>query len=336
MLGLLNDILDMTKIESGEVVMKEVPYPPGEFDKYIKSVIKPLCENKNQKLIGKSVIDDTRIPIIDRMRINQVVFNLLSNAVKYSPVGSEIYYTNEYYLDETLDEPKLRLKFTVKDQGIGMSREFQQVLFEPFSQEGRGGTWTALHSTGLGLAIVKQLVGIMGGTVSVKSELDKGSEFTVDLLLDYIETCDYHNEIEAVTCRQEWSRLTGARALMVEDNEINQEIAKALLEDAGIIVDTADNGQEGLDMFAGSEEGYYDFILTDIRMPLMDGYELTVRVRNLNRLDAASVRIIAMTANAFEEDVRRCLECGMNGHIAKPLQPEEVYGKLLENYEQKN
>lgn len=333
MLGLLNDILDMTRIESGEIVLKPEPYPAYEATQYLDSVIKPMCDERNQKFLVDMREDKEYVPLMDRMRINQIIFNLLSNATKYTQEGGEVRYKSTSVLDNTADKPKLKLTMIIADNGIGMSEDFQKILFEPFSQEGRNIAWTTVNSTGLGLAIVKNLVELMHGTINVRSKLDEGTEFTVEFLLDCIKNTEYHRQMEKDSYQTGMMMLKNKRALLVKDNAINQEIAKVLLNNAGMIVDLAGDGQEGLDKFSSSEPWHYDYVLTDIRMPVMDGYELTGRIRSLDRPDAAGIRIIAMTANAFDEDVKRCLDAGMNAHIAKPLEPKDVYRTLIDSNE---
>jgi signal transduction histidine kinase/CheY-like chemotaxis protein len=328
MLGLLNDILDMTKIESGEVHLKPTPYPAEEFYQYMDSVVRPLCEVKKQNFTITSHVLKDQIPLADRMRTNQIVFNVLSNSVKYTPEGGDIGLT----VEESLQGDKMEVRVTVSDNGVGMSRHFQEVLFEPFTQETRAEEMEkAGHSTGLGLAIVKKLVDMMGGAIEVESQVDQGTRFTILLQFDYIKAADYHRELQTRKHDPRREQLLGMRVLMCEDNEINKEIACMILNDEGIVVETAENGSRGVEMFTGRRPGYYDFIITDIRMPVMDGYELARAIRALERVDAGEIPIIAMTANAFDEDINKCMEAGMNDHIAKPLDPDKVYDTLLKH-----
>jgi len=328
MLGLLNDILDMTKIESGGVQLNPEPYPVERFYQYMESVIRPLCDAKKQTFAVHSHILEDWIPLADNMRINQVIFNILSNSVKYTPEGGKI----DMYIDESMDGDRLKMTVTISDNGIGMSEHFQQVLFEPFTQEERAAEMEKSgHSTGLGLAIVKKLVDMMGGTIRVESRENEGTKFIVVISFDVIKTTDYNRGIQQDPVISQRENLLGKRVLMCEDNEINQEIAEMILNEAGVIVETAADGSLGVSMFAESQPGYYDYILTDIRMPVMDGYKMAEKIRAMDRQDAAEIPIIAMTANAFQEDVRRCMEAGMNGHIPKPLDPDNVYDTLLKH-----
>lgn len=325
LLVLINDILDMTKIESGELKLHTEPYPASEFFKYLDSVIRPLCEARGQTLEVNGEINGTCIPVLDKLRINQVVFNLLSNAVKYTPDGGTIRLHNE----ERINGDKLELTISVIDNGRGMSEEFQEVLFEPFTQEDRVRSMESMSSSsGLGLAIVKKIVNMMNGTIEVESRLNKGSRFTIRILTDYVTADKYKSAAEEGEASCEKSNLKGRKVLLCEDNAINQEIARSILEQAGMEVTLADNGKKGADIFANSPVWYFSYVLMDIRMPEMDGYEATRTIRNMDRADAAAVPIFAMTADAFEDDIQQCREAGMNGHIPKPLDPEQVYKTL--------
>jgi len=326
MLGLVNDILDMAKAESGKIQLHLEPYLSEDFFNYIDAVIRPLCEGKKQKLAIDASVPQNIVPLMDELRINQIYFNIFSNAVKYTPEGGTINYRLHAY---PTDGHRMALQIEISDTGIGMSKEFQKILFEPFTQEHRDES-SEKRGTGLGLAIVKRLVEAMGGTISVESEQGKGSKFTINLSFDYVtreQAISYKDAGKAGT--ENTALLAGKQVLLCEDNELNQEIAKTLLEEKLMHVDTAGNGQTGLEKFMQSPPGYYSIILMDIRMPVMDGYEATRRIRSLSRADAAAIPIIAMTADAFSDDVRKCEKVGMNGHISKPIEPEKLYKMLL-------
>lgn len=327
LLGLVNDILDMTKIESGAVKLHAEPYLAEEFLAYLESVMRPLCNEKHQKFIITGAPSQDYIPILDKLRVNQIVFNLLSNAVKYTPEGGTI----EYHLEEHLDGDKLMMLVSVRDNGIGMSAEFQRVLFQPFTQENRY-TGSSFHSgsSGLGLSIVKRLVNLMHGTIEVQSAPGKGSTFLMRVPVDYICTQDYHPKKQPEQSIDARTMLAGKHVLLCEDHPMNQEIAKCLLEEAGMLVEIADNGQRGAEMFRSSLANFYNVILMDIRMPVLDGYEATRLIRAMERKDAHEVPIIAMTADAYEDDVRKSIAAGMNGHIAKPIDPDKLYEILLD------
>ena len=325
LLGLVSDILDMTKAESGKFTLHPEPYFIEDFDRYISSVIRPLCDEKNQKLTFKSDTIGGIVLLMDILRVNQIYFNLLSNAVKYTPEGGSITVTTK---DEPLYGHKIRVVTQVSDSGIGMSGDFQKVLFEPFTQENRSDI-SEMRGSGLGLAIVKKIVDAMDGTITVRSELGKGTTFTLSLDYDYVDRKSLQKPAPGGAASEaDDSVLAGRHVLLCEDHPMNQEIARALLEEKKLLPEIAENGQKGVEMFARSLEGFYSVVLMDIRMPVMDGYAATRAIRALPRKDAATVPIIAMTADAFSEDVKKCLEAGMNSHIAKPIDPQELCDKL--------
>jgi len=323
LLSLINDVLDMSKVESGKVELHPEPYSPSEFRRYINAVILPLCESKNQKFSAEIINPEGCVPVMDKLRVNQIVFNLLSNAVKYTPEGGDIRYVGS---SRTLSDNRLAMQIRVTDNGIGMSEKFQKLLFDPFTQEGRNDN-SEIRGSGLGLAITKCIVELMGGTISVQSSPGVGSTFTVELELDYVRAEDEENALPKPAAASE-EQLAGRHILLCEDNPLNQEIARALLEEKGMLVEIADDGQAGLNAFVRAPDGYYSAVLMDIRMPIMDGYEATRRIRALERPDAKTVPIIAMTADAFADDVRKCRDAGMNAHIAKPVDPAGLYETL--------
>jgi signal transduction histidine kinase/ligand-binding sensor protein/ActR/RegA family two-component response regulator len=328
LLNLINDILDMSKAESGKIELHPEPYGVEEFGQYMSAVIGPLCRERNQKFIFKPehMIADI-IPLFDKLRINQIVFNLLSNAVKYTPEGGTI----SYCVGETrLSDRRMSMHIEITDSGIGMSKEFQDVLFEPFTQENRNDT-SEMRGTGLGLAIVKKLVDVMGGKISVKSEMGKGTVFSLDFELDCVPA-EQHGaaEKDQSTADSTDNILHGAHVLLCEDHPLNQEIAQAILEEKGVQVEIAEDGHIGLSIFEQSSIGYFDCILMDIRMPVMDGYETAMAIRKMDRADAKTVPIVAMTANALVDDMKKCREAGMNGHIAKPIFPKALFKTLAE------
>ncbi len=322
LLGLINDILDMAKAESGKIELHPEPYPFEDFMGYLEAVIFPLCREKNQNLIVDAVPLENATLVLDPLRINQIFFNLLSNAVKYTPEGGTITF---YLRAIPIGMNRAKLDVKVSDTGIGMSEDFQKMIFEPFTQEGRSDI-SESRGSGLGLSIVKKLLDLMGGEISVQSSTGRGSVFHVSACFDSIEAGIKKSAPAAAPIRaDDYSELAGRHILLCEDHPLNQEIAKALLEQKNMIVQIADNGRFGVDCFAKSPIGFYDAILMDIRMPVMDGYEATKEIRALNRTDAASTPIIAMTADAFEDDVEKCLAGGMNAHIAKPVSPDALY-----------
>jgi signal transduction histidine kinase/PAS domain-containing protein/ActR/RegA family two-component response regulator len=323
LLGLINDVLDMSKAESGAIELHPEPYSMSEFKQYVDAVIRPLCEGKGQKLVTEYVMPEGCIPLIDKLRMNQIVFNLLSNAVKYSPEGSPIRYRD---ISSLLPDGRVRDRIEVTDQGIGMSPEFQKVLFQPFTQEKRADN-SEMHGTGLGLAITKKLLDAMGGSICVESQLGKGTTIKVELVMECASGLPSEKTKTAVQEPQEMP-LAGKHILLCEDHPLNQEIAKALLTERGMTVAVANDGAASVKAFENSDVGFFDCVLMDIRMPVMNGYEATRAIRALGRADAESVPILAMTADAFTDDVQRCFDAGMNGHISKPIDPEILYRAL--------
>ena len=325
LLGLVNDILDMSKIESGKIELHPEPYAAEKFVDYISAVIKPLCEEKGQTLMLDVQPVVSVIPMMDELRINQIFFNLFSNAVKYTPEGGTITYRLR---EKMIGDSRLLLEGDVIDNGIGMSKELQQIVFEPFAQGKRSDT-SQSRGTGLGLSIVKSLIELMGGTVSVTSEPGKGSDFRLEAAFDCIPADEFHKKPEDSQPGADQGKLAGRHVLLFEDHPLNLEIAKALLENRKMIVSTAENGEAGVRKFEESNVGYYDVVLMDIRMPVMDGFEAAGAIRALNRPDAGTVPILAMTADVFSGDVQKCFDAGMNGHIAKPIDPEALYAAVL-------
>ena len=327
LLGLINDVLDMSRAESSRIELNPEPYPIEEFNGYLDAVVRPLCQEKGQRFVldeQTSLRGST--PIADKLRCNQIIFNLLSNAVKYTPEGGTITYRIG---GRQLGGGRIRIDHEISDTGIGMSEEFQKVLFDPFTQENRDDV-SEKRGTGLGLAIVKKLVDRMGGTIGVQSTLGRGSTFRVSLTFDTVPPqADSAAAQSAADGGDGADRLLGDRhILLCEDHPLNQEITRTLLEQKGAIVELAENGKVGLEKFAAAPNRYYDLILMDIRMPVMDGYEATRQIRSLRREDAVDTPILAMTADAFSDDVQKCLDTGMNGHIAKPISPERLFEKI--------
>lgn len=319
LLGLINDILDLSKIENGEMTLHESPFTCDEFKNSILTVIKPLIDEKDIQFIFEMRCGIECIKV-DHLRFCQIFFNLLSNAAKFTPPGGTIEFVSERIEPGKQDPPgKVGIRSYVRDNGIGMSKEFQKHMYDPFIQEDSRMS-ADIRGTGLGLPIVKSLVDAMGGTIEVKSEQGIGTEFKIEL---YVETAEIPIKKERVKTARE--RLHGCHALLAEDNELNMEIAEYILRQAGIEVTKAANGQEAREAFAQSEPGTFDVILMDIRMPILNGWQATAQIRAMDRRDAASVPIIAMSANAFEEDVEQSKKAGMNDHITKPLDVERLF-----------
>jgi signal transduction histidine kinase/PAS domain-containing protein/ActR/RegA family two-component response regulator len=324
LLTLINDVLDMAKAESGKIELHPEPYAAREFFTYLDAVIAPLCEDKQQRLVLDFKPLEKLTPLMDKLRINQIFFNLLSNASKYSPPRSEILFK---LLERELPGHRLHLDAEITDHGIGMSEEFQKVLFMPFSQEQRDREHTG---TGLGLSIAKKLLEQMGGTLSVKSIVDQGTTFFIQVDFDCIPTVTSATPASVPTQFLGNKFLQGKRVLLCEDHPLNREFAATLLKQKGMLVEMAVDGGEAVSKFGNSTPGYYDLILMDNRMPVMFGFEAAAKIRALARVDAKKVPIVAMTADAFSEDVQKALASGMNAHLAKPLNPQQMFATIVE------
>jgi signal transduction histidine kinase len=321
LLSLVNDVLDMAKAESGKIELHPEPYPLGELMDYLNAIILPLCRERGQQcLFEPAGAGSGGDPVLDRLRLNQIVFNLLSNAIKYTPEGGSIVTR---IAQQALPDGRMHLRIEVADNGIGMSEEFQKVLFEPFSQERRNDS-PEMRGSGLGLSITKRLVDLMGGSIRVTSAPNRGSTFRVDLEAACVPAGSGRRVPADEPGAADADALAGRRVLLCEDHPLNQEIAEAILESRGMLVVPAADGQAGVKSFAASAIGYFDCILMDIHMPVMDGLAAARAIRALARPDAKTVPILAMTADAFAEDVQKCLDAGMDGHIAKPVDPEQL------------
>lgn len=322
LLGLINDILDISKIESGNFQLKPGLVTREEFDSAIDTNIRPLMEKKNIHF-RYEMRCGTQCIYADSVRFNQIFFNILSNAVKYTPEGGEVVFFSETLRRDANVE---WVRFCTRDTGVGMRQEFLEHVFEPFVQEPDRALPQQWQGTGLGLSIVKKLVEMMEGEIRIYSALGKGTEVVVDLPLT-IGVPEGKREEPAKEDRMQ--DLKGKRVLLAEDNEINTFVARRILEHQGILVDHAENGKEAVKAVRESPEGYYDAIIMDIRMPVMNGLEATTAIRKLARRDADSIPIIAMTANAYDEDMRKSIDAGMNAHLAKPIEPPVLYSTLL-------
>lgn len=316
LLNLINDVLDMAKIENGKVELHEESCCYVTLMEGIENVIEPLCEQKGIRFVVEGEKKRKAI-MVDRLRFQQVCINLLSNAVKFTPPDGEIYFK----YDARQEKERLVLQLEVADNGVGMSEEFQKQMFQPFTQEQRGETVVA-QGTGLGLAITKAIIDKMGGDIQVISNIGAGTRFLIRLDFLMVEDiCTIKNE-EPLGGEVQTDCLEGKKILLVEDHPMNQLIARRILQNNGMRVMTVENGAEAVDIF-GTEAGKdFDAVLMDIRMPVMDGITATKRIRELPNEMCAKIPIIAMTANAFDEDVKRSKEAGMNDHLAKPIETE--------------
>ena len=318
LLGLLNDILDMSKIESGKMTLNREAFSLPELIENLHPVLDGKFAEKNQVFDCRVTLTHENF-LADPLRITQVLINLLGNASKYSPAGTTVTLT-------VREEGESRVYFSVRDQGIGISEADHNRIFQSFEQVQSSAS--GQQGTGLGLAISNRLIHLMGSTIGLDSEPGKGSDFYFTLTLPQTGLTQSRTQEAGLK-----ADLTGKRVLSAEDNELNREILRFFLEDLGCTVEEAVDGQEALDKFAASPEGYYDIVLMDVMMPRMNGLEAAHRIRTLPRSDAASVPIVAVSANAFDEDIRRSLASGMTAHLSKPVEPDklaEVLSQVLE------
>ena len=322
LLSLINDVLDMSRIESGKVTLEAKPVHLPELVHELRDIVQAVVSEKDLSLTLDTVGVENEDVIADPLRLEQILINVLANAVKFTPDGGQI--SLWIVQKDTAPAGYADFEFHIKDNGIGMSEEFQKHIFEQFARE-RTSTVSKIQGTGLGMAITKSLVDMMGGRITVKSEQGKGSEFTISLRFPIGEA-----KTEQTPPAAKASASAGKKLLVVEDNELNLEIASTLLKEAGFEVDTAENGKIAVEKVEAASADRYDLILMDIQMPEMDGYEATRRIRALPDTKKAALPIVAMTANAFEDDRKNALRAGMNGHIAKPLDIPKLFQVLSE------
>jgi len=331
LLSLINDILDMSRIESGKLHLEETEVSLSEVLHDLKTIISGQIYAKQLELYMDAMDVANEDVYCDKTRLNQVLLNLLSNAVKFTPAGGTVSVRLKQFPGPT--KGSALYEFRIKDNGIGMSQEFVQKIFSPFERE-RTSTVSRTQGTGLGMAITKNIVDMMGGTIEVQTEQGKGTEFTVRLPLRIQSAhrrAEKIPELEGPALPAARAEFRDRRILLVEDNELNSEIAAEILSQYGFQVDTAKNGAEAVEKVQHSKPGDYDLVLMDVQMPVMNGYEATKRIRGLSDPALAKITILAMTANAFEEDKRKALECGMDGFLSKPIVVEELIGTLQKN-----
>ena len=317
LLELVNDVLDMSKFESGEIVLEEVPFNLSKIFREVFVVIEQIAAEQNIRIVWEKKEITHRDLIGSPGYVKRVMMNILSNALKYNRANGYIYIS---CIEIPSEQPETTtMEFVCRDTGIGMAEEFQKHIFEPFAQE-HAGSRTKFAGTGLGMPITKKLVEKMGGTISFESKEGTGTTFVIRIPFR-IDT-DMKDRTEAEEKTE--TSIHGLHVLLTEDNELNMEIAEFVLQNEGAVVTKAWNGQKAVDIFRKNRPGEFDVILMDIMMPVMNGYEAAKMIRSLDREDAKVIPIIAMTANAFTEDKMRAKEAGMDEHIAKP-----VDGKLL-------
>lgn len=326
LLNLINDVLSMSRIESGKTEVGHAPFDIRICLANCASIIDGQLVDRELVLIREFEEMEHPLVIGDELHLRQVLINVLGNAVKFTPDGGKIFFRAKEISQE---DEKIRVHFEIEDTGIGMNQDFLPRLFEPFSQED-GGSRTTYKGTGLGMAITKQFTELMGGTIQVESELNVGTKFVIELPMDIdFETTEEEPESTVNI------ELGGMKVLLVEDNELNLEIAQELLEEQNIIVTPAENGQLAVEIFENNPAGTFDAILMDVMMPVMDGITATKLIRGLNRPDAKTIPILAMTANAYDEDMKKTKEAGMNAHITKPVSQELLIKILAEFYDEK-
>lgn len=346
LLSLINDILDMSKVNSGKFTLQEIPMRITDSINDINNIISPLAQKRkiNYKVITTGLKHDNILA--DKMRFEQIFINLLNNAVKFTqPLGNVTFKISNEYVDNDRNDNKntgikkgkmakkgrqIRCTFVVRDDGKGMSKEYLPHLFEPFVQS--KDQYNQTEGTGLGLSIVKGIIDEMKGKISVKSQLGFGTEFTVELILSESESISSNvkNAWNGSGNIYDNTILKDRNILLCEDNEMNRQIAGKILEKMGINITFAVNGKDGVEKFAQSEDGFFDLVFMDIRMPVMDGLSAAKNIRAMKRDDSMRIPIIAMTANAYDEDITKSEQAGMNYHLAKPIDSQLMCQKMIE------
>jgi CheY-like chemotaxis protein/nitrogen-specific signal transduction histidine kinase len=333
LLGLINDILDMSRIEAGKIELADEVFSLADVLERLNTMFRKTVEEKGVRF--KTDLIDVTKPYVhgDEFRLMQVLINFISNAIKFTESGEicvdirQMQYT----------EGTTSLMFRVRDTGKGIDHNFIKSIFKPFEQE-NAGIAGKYGGSGLGMAIADQIVHLMGGEIIVDSMIGKGSDFSVYVTLPVAEESDMPDKMTEPETEgnNETDSIEGMKILMAEDNEINAEIACEILECDGAIIDVALNGQEAVDMFRSKEKNYYDVILMDLQMPVLNGLEATKEIRGITELDGDKIPIFALSADAFQEDKRRSLEIGMNGHLTKPIDFNELKSCVISAVKKSN
>ena len=319
LLRIINQVLEMARIESGTAVLQLKAEDMDALFHRVHTVFEEDIRKKNLQYHADLDIRHHYV-VCDQTKLQEIMLNIISNAIKYTPEGHSIYV--EIHEAASENPSKIHYIFSCEDTGIGMSEEYLPHIYEEFSRE-HSTTENKVPGTGLGLPIIKSMIELMGGSIQVESRQGIGTKFTIDLSFDIAlkeEVYGSEDTIESSAIHT----IKGKRILLVEDNELNAEIAKTVLEDVGALITRAENGQQALELFKEKPAGTFDVILMDLMMPVMDGYTATRKIRELERSDAKTVPIIAMTANAFKEDAEKCIAVGMNAQLAKPLDIEKM------------
>ena len=330
MLSLINNVLEMARIESGKTTIDETYWTAQDFNDTLFFLFESQMKAKGIEFVRSINVVHNEV-LCDEIKLREIFLNILSNALKYTPSGGKV----SMELSELPSEnPDIALYQTViQDSGIGMSQEFLPHIFEEFTRE-RSSTESRVNGTGLGMAIVKKLVNLLGGFLQVESQIGKGTKFTV-VLPHRITSKKSISCSDGKSSEINIESFKGKRILLAEDNELNAEIAISILEEAGFEIEHASDGIICVDMLEKAHQTYYDLILMDIQMPNMDGYKATQTIRKFQNRKKAEIPIIAMTANAFEEDRRNAIKAGMNGHVSKPINVETLMQTLSEFFEEK-
>ena len=325
LLALINDVLDISRIESGKIKYVPAPVDIAEVTDSVLTIMYGYLFNRNITFQTEIEEPEMRYVLTDAVRVREVLVNILGNAVKFTNDGGTVTYAVSYHHGK--DDHHINVRYRISDTGIGMDEEFVDHIFDEFSQEEHDAR-TQYKGTGLGMAITKRYVDLMGGTISVESKKGVGSTFTVELPMEITDACEVRKKDYSVGNID----LTGLKILLAEDNDLNAEIAMVQLEEMGIQITRAIDGDEVVRVFAENPQGTFDLILMDVMMPKKNGYEATKDIRSLqNRPDANTIPIIAMTANAFAEDVQASLDAGMDGHLSKPINMDEVIKAIARN-----
>ena len=319
LLDLINDILDMSRIESGKMAINHEPMDMREIVNSCAFIAEGLLTQRNVEFVRGFGIFRHPILVGDELHLRQVLINIFGNAIKFTPDGGKIFFHAREFSEEC---GRAVYHFEIEDTGIGMKADFLETIWDSFTQEDTGNC-NGQKGTGLGMAITRKLVDLMGGTIKVESELGVGSKFSLEVSFDIGE-----KQRITQTVKKSETVLKGMKILLVEDNELNMEIAKTILEDEGIHVITAENGKIAVNIFNNCPENTFDALLMDVRMPVMDGLTAAKTIRTLPRIDAATVPIIAMTADAYDEDMQRTAEAGMDAHLIKPVNQKELMQTL--------